>query len=246
MNDGKKYTVYKHTSPDGKIYIGCTGDDPKNRWYKGYGHNDEFDSDIKKWGWDKFDHEIISSDMNEDDAYTLEKELIQKYNSTDRRCGYNKSVGGKVNSGIIRSDEYRQKMSELKRGEKHNFYGKHHTEESKRKMSESTRGEKHPMYGKHHSEETKRKLSELHRRENLSEETLTKMRDARLGKKLSEETKRKLVEAHQRKVMCIETGVVYESIKEAAFDNGCYATHISAACNGRLKTAAGFHWTHID
>lgn len=28
----RKYTVYKHTSPEGKVYVGCTSTSPKRRW----------------------------------------------------------------------------------------------------------------------------------------------------------------------------------------------------------------------
>lgn len=244
--DEKKYSVYKHTSPEGKVYIGCTGDNPKDRWHKRYDHNIELSKDIETMGWDKFEHTVIESNMSMDDAYNLEKELIRMYKSNDPRYGYNKSIGGKVNSGMIRSEEYKKKMSEALQGEKHPLYGKRHSEESKRKMSESTRGENHPMYGKHLSETTKRKLSESHKRENLSEETLQKMREARLGKPLSEDVKRKLIESNRRKVMCVETGVIYDSVKQAALDSGCFGTNISAACNGRQPTAAGYHWKHVD
>lgn len=245
MND-KKYTVYKHTSPDGKVYIGCTGSKPEERWNKGYQHNNDLSSAIDKFGWDNFDHAIIASGMNETDAYDLEKELIREYDSSNPKYGYNKSIGGKINSGIKRTDEYRRKMSELKRGEKHNFYGKHHTEESKQKMSESTRGEKHYMYGKHHTEETKRKLSELHKRENLSEETLIKMRNARLGKQLSESTRNKISKSHSKKIICIETNKVYNSVNEAAMDVNIYATNISAVLNKKQRTAGGYHWTYAQ
>ena len=242
----RNYTVYKHTSPEGKVYIGCTSEKPKDRWNKGYPHNKDFHEDIERLGWDNFKHDILASEMSESDAYGLEKELIHEYDSTNPKRGYNKSIGGKVNSGMIRSDEYRRKMSESLKGSNHPMYGKHHTEKSKRKMSESTRGKNHYMYGKHISEETKRKLSISHRRENLSEETLNKMRRAHAGKPLNEKTKQKLIESHLRKVMCIETGETYNSIKEAAMDVGCYSTNISAACHGRQNTARGYHWKYVD
>lgn len=245
-NCEKKYSVYKHTSPEGKVYIGCTGDNPKERWHKRYDHNTELSRDIKSMGWDSFEHTIIKSNMTMEEAYDLETELITIHKSNDPKYGYNKSIGGRINSGMVRSDEYKAKMSESKRGEKHNFYGKHHSEESKQKMSESTRGEKHPMYGKHLSENTKRKISEAHKRENLSEETLKKMSEARKGKRLSEETKRKMIESRYRRVMCVETGVIYNSIKEAAMDTGCYDTNISAVCHGRQRKAAGYHWTYVE
>lgn len=48
-----------------------------------------------------------------------------------------------------------------------------------------------------------------------------------------------------KKVKCIETGKVYESVTAAA--RACYITYtaISAACKGRRKTAAGFHWCYM-
>ena len=244
MNE-RKYSVYKHTSPEGKVYIGCTGDKPEVRWRKGYHHNNELTDDIEQIGWDNFKHDIIASDMDENDAYDLEKELIRKHQSNNPNNGYNKSTGGKKNTGVVRSEAYIKMLSERASGEKHPMYGKHHSEESKRKISESMRGENHYMYGKHHSESTKKKLSESHKRENLSEETLQKMREARLGKPLSEETKRKLSDAHSKRVMCVETGVIYESVKQAAEAVGRNSTNISAACNGRLNTSGGYHWKHV-
>lgn len=48
-----------------------------------------------------------------------------------------------------------------------------------------------------------------------------------------------------RKVKCIETGKIYDSITDAA--RACYITYtaITAACRGRRKTAAGFHWCYM-
>lgn len=31
------YSVYKHTAPNGKVYIGITGKDPEKRWLNGGG-----------------------------------------------------------------------------------------------------------------------------------------------------------------------------------------------------------------
>ena len=35
----KAYKVYKYTFPNGMIYIGCTKNSIKERWYSGYKHN---------------------------------------------------------------------------------------------------------------------------------------------------------------------------------------------------------------
>lgn len=73
-----------------------------------------------------------------------------------------------ANMGQKRSEEARQKMSEVAIGRKypkdrypnHGMRGKKMSEETKKKMSLAHSGINHPMYGKHHSEESKRKMSE--------------------------------------------------------------------------------------
>ncbi|MBE5969708.1 MAG: hypothetical protein E7242_05690 [Lachnospiraceae bacterium] len=50
----------------------------------------------------------------------------------------------------------------------------------------------------------------------------------------------------RKKVLKVETGEVYESLKEAAKQNGCCKDIISACCNGHREIAAGFHWKYLD
>lgn len=259
----RKYTVYRHISPEGKIYIGCTGIDPKRRWGARYNNNKELSEDISRYGWDNFTHEIIYSDLCEDDAYELEKELIHKYNTTDSKYGYNKSIGGKTNAGFHFPEESKQTLRNIN-------IGRHHTEETKRKISEATRGEKHPMFGKHHSESSKIKMSRAHAGvtgQHHTEETKRKLSEARLGegnpmygKHPSEETRRKLSEArkgkthnnyrrpedaHRKKIMCIETGKIYESINKAAKDTGWSSSYISLVCSGKRDATGPYHWTYV-
>ena len=60
------------------------------------------------------------------------------------------------NKGKKFSVEWRKKMSEAKKGNRHFFFGKHHSEETKLKSRLA-------HLGKKHSEETKRKMSESQR-----------------------------------------------------------------------------------
>lgn len=50
-----------------------------------------------------------------------------------------------------------------------------------------------------------------------------------------------------KKVICVETGIIYNSIREAERLTGIHNTNISACCLGRYrhKTAGGYHWKHI-
>lgn len=247
MQNEKRYTVYKHTSPEGKVYIGATSNGLNRRWQNGYGYreNKDFYFDIEHNGWDNFSHDIIASDLTETEAYKLEEKLIQQYCATDPNKGYNKSIGGKGARGVIPSAKTRMKIGDAERGTKNHFYGKHLSESHRRKISESNKGkvlsEEHKnilraraignknMLGKHHSDEAKRKIAAIHR-----------------GTKLTEEHKQKISESIKKKVLCIETNIVYNSLDEAAIDTGTNVCGISSACNGRYKTSGGYHWKYYN
>ena len=49
-----------------------------------------------------------------------------------------------------------------------------------------------------------------------------------------------------RKVRCVETGVVYPSIKEAAGIYGVTQKHIYTVCIGEKLTAGGVHWEYAE
>ena len=117
----KKYVVYKHTAPNGKIYIGITGQTTAKRWIrgKGYRKNKHFFSAIEKYGWDNFTHEILLYDLTKEEAETEEKRLIAELKSNDPKYGYNQSTGGESGAaGVKRNAETRAKMSKAKKGTK--------------------------------------------------------------------------------------------------------------------------------
>jgi group I intron endonuclease len=146
MKNEIKYSVYKHTSPDGKIYIGCTSQRPERRWDNGngYKHNHKtFFHDIEKIGWDNFTHEIVASDLSESEGFALETELIRKYNTVNPKYGYNKSIGGKGPVGCVHDEEFRRKRSEATRGVNNPMYGKPCEGERRRKISEAHKGMRH-------------------------------------------------------------------------------------------------------
>lgn len=51
--------------------------------------------------------------------------------------------------------------------------------------------------------------------------------------------------ARCKKVRCIETKVVYNSIKEASIQTEIGYSGISACCRGIRKTAGGYHWEFV-
>lgn len=159
MEEERKYCVYKHTSPSGKVYIGITRQTLKRRWRDGEGYKPctYFYRAIKKYGWENFKHEILYDGLTQDEACKMEIELIEKYEANNKTNGYNCYVGGDVGPlGYSASEETRKKLSKARKG-------KTFSEEHKRKISESRKGiyvgEKAPAYGTTHTKETRMKTS---------------------------------------------------------------------------------------
>ena len=90
-------------------------------------------------------------------------------------------------------------------------------------------GPNHPTRGKKFSEETRRKLSE-----------------ARKGK-WSESQKIALTKVHEsmrKPIICLDTGVVYESLTMASKQSRIPDRGIRAACRGEQISSHGLHWAY--
>ena len=48
-----------------------------------------------------------------------------------------------------------------------------------------------------------------------------------------------------KSVQCVETGIIYESIKDAVLKTGI-KYNIGACCHGKYETAGGYHWKFIN
>ncbi len=135
----RNYTVYKHTSPSGKVYIGITSLKVKERWDcgRGYKKNRYFNNSIKKYGWENIVHEILFENLTKNEAETKEIELIAYYKSMN--ISYNIENGG--NSVGTHSEETKRKIRESLKG-RINYWciGTKASEETRKKMSEAHKG----------------------------------------------------------------------------------------------------------
>ena len=121
----KKFMVYKHTFPNGKVYIGITSKKkPNQRWESGIGYSKNqivMYNAIQKYGWDNIKHEILFENLSKDDACKKEIELIKKYHSFihDPLCnGYNMTMGGDGIRGKKFTKEQKAKMSKSRTGKR--------------------------------------------------------------------------------------------------------------------------------
>lgn len=112
----KKYKVYKHTVPDGRVYIGITCQkNPKRRFDRGRGYknNIHFFRFILKNGWDCIVSEILYDNLSKEEAEAKEIELIAFYDSTNPKKGFNIEKGGNLNKDITEETRLRQSMAHL-------------------------------------------------------------------------------------------------------------------------------------
>lgn len=168
------YTVYKHKNKlNGKVYIGITGRNVKDRWgYNGNGYcrNPYFNKAIKKYGWDNFDHKILYENLTKEQAEQMEMKLIAYYDSTNRDKGYNIDKGG---SGAERlTEETKRKISESHKGIIPN-------EETRKKLSKAKSGKNNPNYGKKMSDKHKEILRKSRENYVRTQETIDKVIKAR-------------------------------------------------------------------
>ena len=228
--------IYKITNKvNGKVYIGqtITGFDRR------YGNNlskrtsnRHLKYSIQKYGIDNFNiSKVFDIAFSKEELDIKEKCWISIYKSTNSDYGYNSEDGG---SNGKPNEETRIKLSESMKGrvftEEHRdnirnaLIGKPLSEERKEKISKSLKGKRtgkeNSFYGKHHSEESRRKMSE-----------------SRKGRVITEEWRKHISDSNKKKVICITTGKIFNSVKEASeYYNIKCSSSISACCKGKLKS----------
>jgi len=118
--------------------------------------------------------------------------------------------------------------------------------EQKKRMSDAHKGKPNPRKGV----KTGKPAWNSGKTNVYSKETLLKMSKSNSGRKNTSSTKIKpgqILAPHLcKKVMCIEKGILYNSVADAARATGSVknSANISAVCSGRQKTAYGYTWRY--
>lgn len=151
------YKLYKHTFPNGKVYIGITSQSLADRFQNGHGYSQcpKMHNAILKYGWNNIEHELLLDGLTKQEAEAKEIETIALYDSV--KNGYNVDHGGNVAG--THSLETRAKISNGNKGKKKPPV----SEQRKREYSVRYAGNGNPFYGRHHTEETKTKHSAMMR-----------------------------------------------------------------------------------
>jgi group I intron endonuclease len=231
------YSVYKHTAPNGKVYIGITRKRPEKRWLngKGYPNNYHFSNAIMFYGWANIKHDILLSGLTKAEAQEAEIKFIALYESMNPDKGYNLTRGGDGNWGHVPSSEAKRKtsqtLSEFYRNNPHHSRGIRLSDEHRCKVSQALKGIRR-------TEATRRNMSRAQRGRNITPEATEK--------RLATNRERYPDWADWRKVrvMCIDTGEIFDTIKDACDKYGLSKGNVCMCCRGQRKKTGGLRWTY--
>ena len=258
-----EYSVYKHTFPNGKVYIGITKQNPLQRWKNGTGYKGQpvMYNAILKYGWNNIKHEILFTGLHKEEAEEKEIEFIALYKSNNHDYGYNIENGGNCIGTV--SEETKEKIRIAHIGKKHTQEelkkmsearkGFLYTEEAKRKMSEAKRGNIPWNYKKHLSKETKEKISEskkgkasLNKNERTyqyTEEHRSKIKEHNKGKhKGSLNGRARAVRQYDMNNNFIKE---FEYTRQASEELNICRQSIVKCCKGVQRQAGGFKWEYV-
>lgn len=245
MAQKREYIVYKHTCPNGKVYIGITCQPIAKRFSNGYGYKRQthFYNAILKYGWDNIKHEIMFDGLTKEYAEQKEIELISAYKSNDKKHGYNVANGG-CTIGTM-SEETKRKISDAEKG-------RTISDDTRKKMSDAQKGKsKKPL-----SDETKEKIRAAMTGRVLSDEWKHKISVGNKGKTrgngrvTSYDTKIKQRNNNTKKIAVSQydkNGVYiksYPSMMEAERQLNISNSKICAVCKGKRITAGGYVWRY--
>lgn len=231
----KKWILYRHISPSGKVYIGITSkSNPNWRWQNGKGYTTctYFYNAILKYGWNNIKHEVLFERLNGDTAKRLEIELIRHYKGLG--ISYNITDGGEGRKSPL-SENHKKILLDARRG-------KPLSKEWKDKIGKAHKG-------KIVSQETKDKMSVIMKSKHikLSEQKKRIISKANKGKIISDRHREIVSKFFSKPVLQIDkhTNEIireYDSMTKASKYTGiCYGS-INKCCNNITKSAGGYKW----
>lgn len=96
--------------------------------------------------------------------------------------------------------------------------------------------------GRKQSQEEKDKRAASLRGKKRTKQTLQNMSEAQKKNKVALEMLEKAREAQKKKILCVDTGVIYNSLTDAGKQTGIAFQNISKACKKQRPQAGGYRW----
>lgn len=230
-----RFYVYEHIRQDtGAVFY--VGKGTSRRFVKAVNRNKHWQNIAEKCG--RVLVRKLVDGVDEELAFLTEIETIAKYRTLGITLA-NYTDGGDGSSGFKHSVETRELMSKSRKGANNANHGNKLTDAVKTliscKMREIMLGENNPMYGKRRPEDVRRKISDGLKGKPISEATRQIKSD--LMKKHPQTL------ARMKPVICLTTGVVYESISAAAKELCLSKSSIRGVCDGKFRQTGGYVFT---
>lgn len=235
INNERNYIVYCHSFPNGKKYFGITCQGWKKRWGKGgIGYKKQLVYyAIKKYGWYNTTHYILFKNLTENEAKQKEIDLIAKYNTTDKRYGYNVDKGGGDAPTLYGVNNHRSvKVVCINTGEVFDCIN-----DACKKYNIDKRGIQKCI-------NNESKTSGIDH--NTNERLVWQSYNEYLINPKQIKTKEYGLKGAGKRVLCVETNVIYNSTVEASKMYNTDPKYIRRVCSGKRKTYKGCHWCYID
>lgn len=209
---GHTFYVYEHwrLDRDECFYVG------KGKGNRAYSlksrnkHHQAICAKLRRNGF-AFEVRFVAVGIGEQEAFSIEKDRIKFWRETGIDLA-NVTDGGEGNSGTIRSEELRRRISEANKGKKRSEETKRKLrearkrwtikEETKLKISQALKGRPAAFKGRKHTPETLKILSEkakIRGAPKLSPEVIEKIATWHRGKKRSDETRTRISAAKKGK-----------------------------------------------
>lgn len=209
-------------------YIGQTRDYQRRLWqHKSAAKNGSYlkiSKAIAKYGIDNFKFDVL------EECSLEELNTKERYYISELKPEYNVCAGGIGPNGLHLTDEEKERSRQAAKKQWADI-----TEEQKRHVIEKQ------LIGPRKGHE-------------VSAETREKLRKANLGKTMTESAKQKIRLKNRlsmkgnkhgnKKVRCVETGEVFESVKQAAEYVGIDPSGITSVLKGRQRKAGGYKWLY--
>lgn len=243
VQEEKDYKVYRHISPNGKIYVGITKLSLSFRWNEGRGYKrcKLFYRAIQKYGWENFKHEVILEGISKSEAVYAEKYLIRWYKL--HNISYNITDGGESTTGFHMPEEARRKIAKFV-SESHKRPVLQYTINGEfiREFSSAMEASEILGYGRTSVSNCASGL----KRENTLHGFIFVYKDNidSLPQRL------KLCKDHWRQYKIVQYQDeailnIFDSVREAERATGVQRTSIKASIEGRFKQAGGFVWKKV-
>jgi group I intron endonuclease len=252
-----KTGLYTITAPNGKFYVGSTSRSFQKRWYE---HRSDLRAKkhrnpVLQAAWDKYGEDqmvfAVLQLCGPEECLVLEQLALDTLQHS-----YNIAACAAASfKGRRHTDSAKEKVRLAKAGKKREPF----SEEHRAKLGVAGKGKKRPPFSDEHRH--KMRLSQTGK--TLSEDHRSAISAGLMGQKRPHsDAHRKAISIAKtgtklgadnpvaRSVLCVETGMLFPTVKAAGDwiveQRGKVVSqgNISSCCTGKLKSAYGYHWRY--